>query len=141
MRKLLLMMALSLPLSLLGGDPIPGIKITVNQSPNMVVRGQTDAAGTAILSGLQAGPCLITLNHKGRITVIGRSAEDTILMPGNDGSPTEPTRVVLYEAPEVKDDEAEKAVKEEKAKGECREIVVVTPMTDGRLKIQATCED
>ena len=81
--RLLSILCLSLHLVAFAGDPIPGIDITVDQRPNGIVKkGTTNASGEVIFSGLQPGPCVVTLLRNGRTQVIGKQVSDRIILPG-----------------------------------------------------------
>ncbi|MER3329963.1 MAG: hypothetical protein RIF34_10330 [Candidatus Kapaibacterium sp.] len=55
MKKLIIAL-LILPIVLFAGDPIPGIDITVDQSPNGVTKkGKTNGRGEFIAQGLNEG--------------------------------------------------------------------------------------
>jgi len=63
--KWFVLLALLSSTALYGGDPIPGIDITVKQSQTGISKqGKTNARGELILSGFQEGKITITVNHK-----------------------------------------------------------------------------
>lgn len=86
---------LLLPLSLFAGDPIPGIDITVNQSPGgAVATGTTGEDGSVILSGLKpGGRCTVALSHQGRLAVLGSKKHDAITIPANTRAGIKPIRL------------------------------------------------
>ncbi len=81
--SLLMVLIALLPTGVFGGDPIPGIDITVDQSPPGIKKhGKTDANGELILSGFRPGQCVVTIVHGGKLAVIGNQGKDRVIIPG-----------------------------------------------------------
>ena len=57
--------------------------------------GQTNAAGELILSGFTAGPCIVTVVHKDKVSIIGQQASDRIVLPGSNKVGIKPIRLEL----------------------------------------------
>ncbi|MDA0350323.1 MAG: hypothetical protein O3C43_19655 [Verrucomicrobia bacterium] len=82
--------------ALYGGDPIPGIDITVEQSSSGITKqGKTNAQGELILSGFQEGKIALTVNHKGKISVLGNRPNDAILLQEKYELTVKPIRMEL----------------------------------------------
>lgn len=81
MKKLIIAL-LILPIVLFAGDPIPGIGITVEQSPNGVTKkGETNGRGEFIATGLKEGDYKITIEMNGVSCVIGDQVNEKITVP------------------------------------------------------------
>lgn len=84
-----------LPVLLIAGDPIPGIDITVDQTPGPTGSGKTNANGELILSGFKAGPAVVTLTHNGKTTVIGQNRNERINLKEKVNPAEPPVRIQL----------------------------------------------
>ncbi len=96
MKKLIIIL-LVLPIVLFAGDPIPGIDITVEQSPNGVTKkGKTNGRGEFIATGLKEGDYKVTLEMNGVRCVIGDQVNEKITVPSTKSSATvKPIRLEL----------------------------------------------
>lgn len=84
------------PFSVFAGDPVPGIGITVEQSPNGVVgTGTTNNAGEFTLSNLSAGDYQISLSGNGQTVVLGKQREDRITIASGRSATIKPIRLEL----------------------------------------------
>lgn len=81
MKKLIIAL-LILPIVLFAGDPIPGIEIVVEQSPNGVTqKGKTNGRGEFIAKGLKEGDYKVTIEMNGVSCVIGEQVNEKITVP------------------------------------------------------------
>ncbi len=96
MKKLLILL-LALPVVLFAGDPIPGIGITVEQSPNGVTKkGKTNGRGEFIAKGLKEGDYKVTIEMNGVRCVIGDQVNEKITCPSSKSTARiKPIRVEL----------------------------------------------
>lgn len=96
MKKLILML-LILPIVLFAGDPIPGIEITVEQSPNGITKkGKTNGRGEFIATGLKEGEYIITIEKDGTKCVIGQQVNEKISLPSTSSTASiKPIKVKL----------------------------------------------
>jgi hypothetical protein len=86
MKKLIISL-LILPIALFAGDPIPGIGITVEQSPNGVTKkGKTNGRGEFIAKGLKEGDYKVTIEMNGVSCVIGDQVNEKITVPSSKSS-------------------------------------------------------
>ncbi|MFA7327413.1 MAG: carboxypeptidase-like regulatory domain-containing protein [Candidatus Kapaibacterium sp.] len=82
--KIIIIALLILPFVLFAGDPIPGIGITVEQSPNGVaVKGNTNGRGEFIATGLKEGDYKVTIEMNGVSSVIGDQVNEKITCPSS----------------------------------------------------------
>jgi hypothetical protein len=95
-KALLLGLTCALPGLLYAGDPIPGIDITIDQTTHGIKKkGTTNANGEVILSGFKTGPVVVTLSHKGKRTVIGKTGQDRIIIRDKTEATQNPIRIDL----------------------------------------------
>lgn len=86
MKKLIIVLFI-LPLLLFAGDPIPGIGITVEQSPNGITKkGKTNGRGEFIATGLEEGEYKVTIEKDGVKIVIGEQVNEKIVVPSTTAS-------------------------------------------------------
>lgn len=86
MKKLIIAL-LILPIVLFAGDPVPGIGITVEQSPNGITqKGKTNGRGEFIAKGLKAGDYKVTIEMNGVSCVIGEQVNEKITCPSNSAT-------------------------------------------------------
>ena len=96
MKKLILSVFLIIPMILFAGDPIPGIDITVNQSPGGISKGsKTNNNGEAIFTGLKDGDYTITIRNNNKTVVIGKSRNDKITISSTKSANIKPIRLEL----------------------------------------------
>lgn len=80
--KRIIILLLIIPIILFAGDPIPGIDITVEQSPNGVTKkGKTNGRGEFIVKGLKEGDYKVTIEMNGVKCVIGDKVNEKITIP------------------------------------------------------------
>ena len=85
-----------IPVFAFAGDPIPGIGITVEQSPPGIKKsGTTNPKGQVVLSGFKPGPVIVSVKHGGRTAVIGKTGKDRIILPGQGRANVKPIRLEL----------------------------------------------
>ncbi len=96
MKKLIIAL-LVLPIVLFAGDPIPGIGITVEQSPGgVVVKGKTNGRGEFIAKGLKEGDYKVTIEMNGVSCVIGDQVNEKITIPSSKSTASiKPIRIDL----------------------------------------------
>lgn len=149
MKKSLTLLALALSTALFAGDPIPGIDITVNQSPGYTETLQTNDNGEVVFDDLKPGLCVLVLKYDGQRTVIGNRGNDRILIPANPNARTEPLRLALSDypmakayVPEKKSAKAKESadIAEADATVDCKKIVEITPLPRKGVKVRVTCE-
>jgi len=97
MRKFIAALILYLPFHAIAGDPIPGIDITVEQSPSGVSQsGTTNANGEVNFAGLVTGNYTLTLSDELGSVVLGSGRGDQIAIGGGGRSMTiKPIRLEL----------------------------------------------
>jgi carboxypeptidase family protein len=95
--KKLIMTLLVLPIMLFAGDPIPGLDITVEQSPNGETKtGKTNGRGEFIATGLKEGDYKITIELNGVKCVIGDKVNEKITVPSSKSTASiKPIRLEL----------------------------------------------
>lgn len=92
--KYLLSLILILPVFVFAGDPIPGIDITVDQSPpGLTQSGVTNPKGEVILSGFKPGPVVVTVTYKDEVAVFGKPGSKRIILPAEAKAPIKPIRL------------------------------------------------
>ncbi len=87
----------ALPSFLMAGDPIPGIDITVEQSPSGIKKsGTTNSKGELVLAGFKPGRVVVTVRQKDKVAVFGKDAQSRIVLPGsNTRANVKPIRLEL----------------------------------------------
>lgn len=86
MKKIIIAL-LIIPIVLFAGDPIPGIDISVVQSPNGVTKkGKTNGRGEFIATGLKEGDYTVTIEMNGVSCVIGDQVNEKITVPSTKSS-------------------------------------------------------
>ena len=97
MNKFYAIVLFCIPLSAFAGDPIPGIDITVEQSPpGASFSGTTDSNGEITFSGLAAGNYTLTLQDELGSVVLGAGNDDAIVIsPGGRSAAIKPIRLEL----------------------------------------------
>mgnify|MGYP002712130136 CR=1 FL=1 len=97
MKKVIVLLVFIVPLILFAGDPIPGIDITVDQSPNGITKtGKTNGRGEFIATGLKEGDYKVTLEMDGVRCVIGDKVNEKITIPSSNSTASiKPIRLEL----------------------------------------------
>lgn len=86
MKKLIIALII-LPIVLFAGDPIPGLEIVVEQSPNGITqKGKTNGRGEFIAKGLKAGDYKVTIEMNGVSCVIGEQVNEKITVPSTSAT-------------------------------------------------------
>ena len=87
MKRIVIFIFVAIPIVLFAGDPIPGIDITVNQSPNGITKnGTTNGRGEFIAKGLEEGDYKVTIEMNGVRCVIGDKVNEKITVPSTNST-------------------------------------------------------
>ncbi|MER3329962.1 MAG: carboxypeptidase-like regulatory domain-containing protein [Candidatus Kapaibacterium sp.] len=162
--KILILALIIVPILLFAGDPVPGIGITVEQSPNGVAyTGIRNNNGEYVFSDMKEGDYIIKIKSKDKEVIIGKNKDDKISVSSIKKNNSKPYRTYLKLArnasPSInktirknplttKDNEHDLSKADSKRSqnesiytkdNDCDGEVEITTLGKSRLKIKITC--